>query len=118
MLKEDWVLGQINSFIRMLKKLLKKDDGEIISDIENNEDFYKLYKEIILLIDEKNLNKAEDLIFENLEENKEYAIIAVEFYSKINRLSDDELKDSDFSREEIYEGILDVSKILGYNLKF
>ena len=53
MLKEDWVLGQVNSFVRMLKKLLKKDDDEILKDIENNDGFYKLYQEIMGLVDKK-----------------------------------------------------------------
>lgn len=118
MLKEDWVLGPVNSFVRMLKKLLKKDDDEILKDIENNDGFYKLYQEIMGLVDKKEINKAEDLIFDYIEENKEYSLVAIEFYSRINRFSDSELKNCDFSREEIYEGILDVSKILGYNLKF
>lgn len=118
MLKEDWILGQISSIITMLKKLLKKDDEEIIKDLEEDKEANIIYKNILQLLNQGKINEAENIIFENIDMNENVGLIAIEFYSKINQLSNEELNEKKFSREEVYEGILDISKSLGYNLKF
>ncbi|MGO5075797.1 DUF6483 family protein [Clostridium sporogenes] len=64
------------------------------------------------LIHEENYNKAEDLIFDELEKNNcpEVYRMAIEFYNSLLKKSDEELNKSNFSRKEIYEGLDDIKK--------
>lgn len=67
------------------------------------------------LINEENFNKAEDLIFEELENNysPEVYEIAAEFYNSLMKKSDEVLEKSDFTREEVYRGLEDIQKFKG-----
>lgn len=57
-------------------------------------------------------NKAEDLIFEELEKNNlpEIYESAEEFYNSLLKKSDEELCKNNFSREEVYQGLEDIKK--------
>lgn len=62
-----------------------------------------------LLVANKKINEAENLIFDSLDINAPvYAAIALEFYARISELSEEELKGADFSVEEIGQGIGDL----------
>ena len=39
--------------------------------------------------------------------------LASDFYSRLNSLSDAELETADFSREEIYDGYIEIMSLLG-----
>lgn len=64
------------------------------------------------LFHEGNYNKAEDLIFNELEKNSlpEVYEIAIEFYNSLLKKSDEELNKSNFPRKEIYRGLDDIKK--------
>lgn len=57
-------------------------------------------------------NKAEDLIFDELKKNNcsEVYEVATEFYEALLKKSDEVLNNSNFSREEIYQGLEDIRK--------
>lgn len=57
-------------------------------------------------------NKAENLIFNELENNNSPEVyeIAVNFYNSLLEKSDEELNNSNFKREEIYQGLNDIKK--------
>lgn len=61
---------------------------------------------------ERNYNKAEELIFDELEKNNSPEVyeVAIRFYNSLLEKSDEHLKQSDFSREEIYQGLKDIQK--------
>lgn len=61
---------------------------------------------------EENYNKAENLIFDELQKNNstEIHIIATDFYNLLLKKSDEELRRSNFSREEIYQGLEDIKR--------
>jgi len=64
------------------------------------------------LFHEGNYNKAEDLIFNELEKSNSPEVyeVAIEFYSSLLKKSDDELDKSNFPRKEIYRGLDDIKK--------
>ncbi|MFX0548951.1 DUF6483 family protein [Hathewaya histolytica] len=64
------------------------------------------------LFHEENYSKAEDLIFNELEKNNSPEVyeVAIEFYNLLLKRSDEELKKSNFPREEIYRGLYDIEK--------
>lgn len=61
---------------------------------------------------EGSYNKAENLIFDELEKNysDEVYDAAIDFYGLLLNKDDEELNKNDFSREEIYRGIEDIKK--------
>ncbi|MBU5427450.1 hypothetical protein KQI41_13745 [Tissierella pigra] len=119
MYHQDWIMRQITSFIHMIGKVLfKKDSVELnIHGESNSEKVHILYERLINLINNLKVNEAEDLLFENIETNDLiYIKIAMDFYDKVNKLSDEELEEADFSREEIKLGLEDILRL--YGIKF
>ncbi|WP_406242404.1 DUF6483 family protein [Tissierella carlieri] len=119
MYHQDWIIRQITSFIHMIGKVLfKKDSVELnIHGESNSEKVHLLYERLINLINNLKVNEAEDLLFENIETNDLiYIKIAMDFYDKVNKLSDEELEEADFSREEIKLGLEDILRL--YSIKF
>ncbi|CAK7079075.1 DUF6483 family protein [uncultured Tissierella sp.] len=119
MYHQDWIMRQITSFIHMIGKVLfKKDSVELnIHSESNSEKVHLLYERLINLINNLKVNEAEDLLFENIEtDDLIYIKIAMDFYDKVNKLSDEELEEADFSREEIKLGLEDILRL--YSIKF
>ena len=84
---------------------------EIHSEVRQT-DSDLLYVLLCKMLDEKNINGAEDLLFDMLDaDNIEHLSIATEFYEKVNRMTDEELQSADFSREEVEYGLSEVKAI-------
>ena len=65
-----------------------------------------VFPQIKQLVEEKKLGEAEDLLFEfALEENRDILKTGLLFYYELNAMSDDELEECGFSREELKEGV-------------
>lgn len=64
------------------------------------------------VVHEGNYNKAEDLIFDELEKNNSQEVyeIAIDFYNSLLKKSDEILNQSSFPRVEIYQGLKDIEK--------
>jgi hypothetical protein len=108
--------------IEKLIQELGKSIGKIICNRkeENSEKFNieqmtstDIFKIIFTkAVHEGNYNKAENLIFDELETNysDEVYEIAIEFYKSLLRKSNELLNQSNFLREEIYQGLKDIQK--------
>lgn len=118
MYREDWLLRQIREMINLLVFLLAGKKINIEEYISlNSIDAQKVNKEIQKLLKNKEVSKAESLIFENMDiHNNVYGIIALGFYQKLNIYSDEELINMGYSREKLYEGLLKIQEIYGYNV--
>jgi len=59
------------------------------------------------------INKAEDMLFDEIKKNKSEQIykIAEDFYEMLLDKTDEALKKANFSREEVYQGLQDVKNI-------
>jgi len=70
------------------------------------------------LVYEGEYNKAENIIFDELNKNNshEMYLVAVDFYNLLLEKSDEELANDNFSREEIYQGLEDVKKLIAQHL--
>ena len=66
------------------------------------------------------LGEAEDLLFSSIEKNKtrNSIFIAGEFYTLLMELSDEELEEKNFSREEVMSGIKDIGELLEEEILF
>jgi hypothetical protein len=69
------------------------------------------------LITDSKINEAEDLLFESIDTfDSNYLLLALDFYARLNEYDDDDLKQCNFSREEIDDGLMEVKKLFGLNL--
>ena len=96
------------------KSLLQKeeDNNEIINlDEADSSDYIRILLKSLVLKQE--YNKAENILFEEIKKNKSEKIykIALDFYDLLMDQSDDKLKNGNFSREEIFQGLKDVNII-------
>lgn len=121
--QQDWILQQIESMATFIINIIlgEKNESNESIEIENlKEDYLKssfLYKKLNDLIAKKKICEAEDKLFRAIENNEEDTfLVSVLFYTEINKLSDEELKESNFSRGEISSGLEDVCKIYGVPL--
>ena len=96
------------------KSLLQKeeDNNEIINlDEADSSDYIRILLKSLVLKHE--YNKAENILFEEIKKNKSEKIykVAIDFYELLMDQSDDKLKNTGFSREEIFQGLEDVNRI-------
>ncbi|MDE7270224.1 MAG: hypothetical protein K2N81_07100 [Acetatifactor sp.] len=101
----------IKEMVRAILKLLFQIDTdspteELLEEKEEKEAFHALVE----LIDDGRINEAENHLYEQMENeeaNERSASLktALLFYSYLNQKSDDFLKEHDYSRQEIQEGL-------------
>ena len=96
------------------KSLLQKeeDNNEIINlDEADSSDYIRILLKSLVLKHE--YNNAENILFEEIKKNKFEKIykIALDFYYLLMDQSDDKLKNGNFSRQEIFQGLKDVNII-------
>jgi Family of unknown function (DUF6483) len=116
MFERDYVMKMIHELVRTILKLLFHiDDVDDSIQIEN-EEANELYSKVIHLMKEYHINEAENYLYENLDEsNLEELKVSLLFYDYLNQLSDEELEQADFSREEIKDGVQLVLRKFGYD---
>lgn len=115
----DWLLKQINVVSDFLQKLFT--DMETSRKLNENEqyqkDSFEFERLLENLIEEDRINDAENILFEKLETNNlMYATIATRFYEKLKNLSDEKLQKSNYSREEILQGLNDMCDMFGLEI--
>lgn len=115
MFQNDFVMREIEGLTRFLGTILtqKKKEEEII-DSENVVSGDGLFlHQLLLLVSEGKINKAEDMLFEELDDSFRTSLLdmAIKFYSHLNQLTDQQLDAANFSREEIAEGLAAVKNI-------
>jgi hypothetical protein len=74
----------------------------------------ELYLQIQKLLAENRVNEAENLLFDRMDESDyDCLVIALDFYTKVNQMDNDELRAADFSRKEIESGLSEIKRIYG-----
>ena len=114
--EKDYIMRLIHGIAMVLARLLlgrqMEEEGEIadVMDKQEKEENGRLLR----MIDEGNVNRAEELLFDLLEnaawEDRQKAALALSFYDHLNDKDDEFLEKADFSREEIMEGLEDAVK--------
>ncbi len=119
MFENDYILKQIEMSTKFLAKLIfGKESPEYklqYDEIANAKPIDLLCLALRRMIDEGEINEAENLLYENIEREAraEYLEIAIDFYDRLSKLSADRLDECDFSRAEIFEGLENVKRIYG-----
>lgn len=121
MFENDYIIKQINIMVKFLAGVLFNKDTTECSNIkdENGNITGKGKTCIILrkLVDEGKINEAENLLFSEIEKNKDIELleVALDFYGYLNEKEDNFLEENGFSHQEILEGLQDIQKM--YNIE-
>ncbi len=117
MVEQDYITRQIREIARVLAKILFNVDSEtVIEDIEDRLEENEIWKELQYMIDEGNINDAENYLDDLLSEGDTESVqIALLFYSYLNEKSEDFLEGNGFSKEEVKLGMENVAEGLGLN---
>ena len=69
------------------------------------------------LMGKNEYNKAEDILFEEIEKNKSEANykVAIDFYEELLEKNDEELLENNFSKEEVLQGLKDLKTLFNKN---
>lgn len=118
MFQQDFIMREIELISRFLARTLIGKDIEQETEVyqldflSENYLAYRLRK----LVDEGNINEAENELFEAVggEPKPEYLSAAFEFYRILSGLDPVYLKQCNFSEEEILEGLQEIKRI--YNI--
>jgi predicted ATP-binding protein involved in virulence len=105
-------MRQIQMLVHFVAKFIfNKDYTEyVVSNEEHKNDTDKLYAQLEELLATKNICSAEDALYDGFDGTENYLHLAMWFYNELNTLSDEELEQSNFSRDEISDGLLNMLK--------
>jgi hypothetical protein len=114
-LHQDWFVRQLDVMSTAIGNLIFNRNTTIhyevrdeIKQVEND----ILYLQLRALLNDDKINEAENLLFEMVNpHDSNHQIIAVDFYEKISKMTNDELKKHDYSREEIVSGLNEMKKL-------
>jgi hypothetical protein len=104
---QDYIMRIIHEMVRMaLKILFNITVEECEQQIEENQELSEMYGKLKFLIDNGNINEAENLLYaDNDSSDKGILLIGILIYNYLNEIDDDFLESHDFSRQEVREGL-------------
>lgn len=114
--EKDYVMRMIRQLIQMLLgEIIKGKERNIEEDINELKEQSEKYNKLKELVDDYKINEAENILFDNSDINniKDFEI-ALLFYQYVNEKEDSFLLKSDYTRDEIEQGITDISEKYGY----
>ena len=117
--EQDWIMRQIKLMVAAISKIVFHKDAALydIQDEAGQTENDKLHLYLLRLIDEGKANEAEDLLFQSLHPaDQDALLLALDFYQRLNALTDEALERMNFSRQEIYDGLREVETIFGLEL--
>ena len=115
-IEQDYIMKMIHQLIEvLLGDIFKEKERALEENINKSEDQAKKYNELKHLVDNYNVNQAENLLFENIDINNiEDFKLTLLFYEYVNNKDNEFLEKFNYTREEIGQGIKDISKKYGY----
>ena len=113
--QDDWVLRQIEIIARYVANLIfhKNRITYTFETTDMLSEMDQLHLVLDRLVQENRVGEAEDLLFENIRMTDKYIELATDFYSRLNGMTDAELETADFSRDEVYDGYIEIMQLLG-----
>lgn len=115
-MKDDYILKIAEAIGKFSAKIfLNKDRNEFeninLNSVSGEEILPIILKKLVL---EGKYNEAENMLFEEMHKNPSNDLVNIgkDFYSMLLSKSDEELVKASFSREEIYQGMKDMEKLV------
>ena len=116
MLTDDWMLRQVDVLARSLSKLvLKKDSPNYLpTGAEEDAALDALHLRLVELLAAGDVGSGEDLLFQESDwSDLRYLEVAVDFYTRANALTDQQLDQAGFDRQELQEGLQELAQRYG-----
>lgn len=119
MFQNDWIMRQIEMAVQFIVRMLfgreLLDDG-LIEEIRAGESG-PLLRKLEQMIKKSKINEAENLLFDAMSPGDvETLRVALVFYETLNAMDDRALDDAGFGREEIRDGLSDITRQYGINI--
>lgn len=117
--EQDYIMRMVRDMARMIAKMILGLDSPEYTLPEQEQDYEegdRMYRQLAALADEGEINQAENLLSDYLEAgsgDRQELRTALGFYMHINEFSNDYLDEHDYSREEIYQGVEELSARFG-----
>lgn len=112
-LQEDWFLKSITIYTDYLYTMVGQYAKKVTQEEFREKNDFELLLEGYIRADL--INEGENFIFEYADPDKpEYLFSFLQFYLRILYYSDERLRELNFSREEIQEGLEEIAQIYGY----
>lgn len=114
MIRQDWLMRQIEMITQVIAKIVFNKESPVYILPEDNhiEHTDTLFSRLEELLAAGKVNEAENRLFDGMDpEDMRYLEVALGFYAELNAWSDEELAQCDFTRQEIKQGIRDISGI-------
>ena len=116
---KDYLMRQIEYITTAVAELIFNKPSsriEVQSEVRQFESDL-LYVLLCSMVNDRNINGAEDLLFDMLDaDNHEHLLVATDFYKQLNSMTDEDLVKADFSRDEIERGLSEVNKTFGLSI--
>lgn len=113
-IQQDWFMRQIENMIRFVSQVVFRQDV-VQYDIANDQELSDIDLVHLRLLELLTLGKiceAENYLFVTYRGDNTASIkVAIDFYQRLNELSDETLVAHNFSRDEIDAGLRDLLKI-------
>ena len=115
MFEQDYIMRLVQEIARVLAKILFNIDSETVSEeLESRIEETDILERLLDMVNNGRINESENKLYDMLEAGAPNGTeIAILFYSYLNEKSDEFLKDGDYSREEVKEGIESVAQRVG-----
>ena len=116
MFRNDYVMRQIDSLVMVVSKIFFGKTTPVYErqDEINPTSGDKLHDELMDLVEINEINEAENLLFEHLGTGVEGGLsLVLDFYHRLNLLTDEQLSVGEFTRGEIDAGLGDAVELLG-----
>ena len=115
MFEQDYIMRLVHEIARVLAKILFNIDSETASEeLESRIEETDILEQLLDMVDNGQINEAENKLYDMLNVGAPNCIeTAILFYSYLNEKSDIFLKENDYSRGEVKEGIEDVAEKVG-----
>lgn len=125
MFEQDYIMRLIHQIVRFLMNLLFRRKGEEDEEVRQQDQQGDLllhgakaekYDRLMDMVQMGQVNEAENQLYEDMDTaDMEELKLALLFYDAVNELSNEELKQFSYTREEIREGIAQVLEKYGYS---
>jgi hypothetical protein len=109
--EKDWMMRQITVLAHSVALLIfHRDDVQYtVEDVARLSATDLMHNDLMEMLADGRVNEAEDYLFDHFQPgDREYLRLALDFYQRLNLLTDDELETRNFSRDEIYDGLRDI----------
>ena len=119
--QDDWMMRQIEMMAKFVANVVfgKKESEvqyEIVGNIHETDSLTPtdlLHLELMKMIKEGRYGEVEDMLFDNIVYSDKYIELATDFYQRLNDLSNEQLETGGFSRDEVYDGYIEIMQLLG-----